>query len=149
MVFFSNVIRNIETYAKNWMQCPIANIDLFLTFKGYNQEDVSKILEQCFSPEELVKIGNTEYNSSQQLAVFKEKINLDITLVIQDSKQFDMTRGLAKNERVTNAQQVAENCITFGEARHGASGSFNFSKDHDSLKTSPPGKRQERGKAIQ
>ena len=52
-----------------------------------------------------------------------------------------MTRGLAKNERVANAQQAAENCITFGEARHGAPGAFNFSEDHDSLKTSSPGKK--------
>ena len=45
MVFFSNVTRNIETYVKNWMQCPAANIYWFLIFKGCNQEDVSKMLE--------------------------------------------------------------------------------------------------------
>ena len=65
------------------------------------------MLEQCFDPYELVNIGNTEYNKAQQLAVFKEKINLDMTLVIQDARQFDMTRGLSKDERVTNAQQAA------------------------------------------
>ena len=34
MVFFSNVIRNIETYVKNRIQCPAANIYWFLLFKG-------------------------------------------------------------------------------------------------------------------
>ena len=99
------------------------------------------MLEHCSSLDELVKVGNTEYDKFKQMAVLKEKIKLDMSLVIQDSRQFDMTKGLSKDERVSKAQQAAENCITFGEVRHGCPGAFNFSDDCNSMKTTTPNKK--------
>ena len=66
--------------------CPAANIYWFLVFKGCNQEDVYKMLEHCFSPDELVEVRNTEYDKFKQTAVLKEKIEFDMSLVIQDNK---------------------------------------------------------------
>ena len=71
MVLFSNVIKDIETYVTNWMMCPAANSHWFLAKKGCNEEDVINMLEKYFSPDEVVKIDNVQYN--EPLAILKEK----------------------------------------------------------------------------
>ena len=139
MVFFSNVIKDIETYVMNWTTCPAANIYYFLMRKGCDGEDVEKMLQECFSPDELVKIKNVSVNGP--MAVLKEKVNIDMKTVVQNSKLFDMNRGLTKEEKLSKVQQAAENNIQFGVAAHGAIGAFNFEVDNDDVKTVTKGKK--------
>ena len=70
LVFFSNVIQDIQTYGNNWMTFPAPNIHWFLTKKGCDEEDVNNMLKKCFSPEELVKTGKVSYN--EPMAVLKK-----------------------------------------------------------------------------
>jgi hypothetical protein len=133
MVFFSNVIRDIQSYVMNWTMCPAANIYWFLVKKGCNEEDVRNMLEGCFSPEELIKIKNVAFHG--EMAVLKEKITLGMTAVIQHSRQFDMDRGLTDKEKLSKVQKAAEDRIHYGEATHGAIGAFNFEGDNEDVKT--------------
>ena len=139
MVFFSNVIKDIETYVMNWTTCPAANIYYFLMRKGCDGDDVHKMLKECFSPDELVKIKNVSLNGP--MAVLKEKVNIDMTAVVQNSKLFDMNRGLTKEEKLSKVQQAAVSNIQFGVATHGALGAFNFETDNDDVKTVTTGKK--------
>jgi len=61
LVFFSNVIQDIQAYVHNWMTWPAANIHWFLIKKGRDKEDVNNTLKKCFIPEELVKIDKVSY----------------------------------------------------------------------------------------
>ena len=70
LAYFSNVIKGIEIYVDNWMMCPAANIHWFLIKKGCDEDNVNRMLAKCFSPDEMVKIGNVSY--SGPLAVLKE-----------------------------------------------------------------------------
>jgi len=140
MVFFSNVIRDIQSYVMNWTMCPAANIYWFLVKKGCDDEDAQKMLKECFSPDELVKIENVAFDGV--MAVLKEQITLDMAAVIQHSKQFDMDRGLTDQEKLSKVQKAAENRIHYGEATHGAIGAFNFEADNDDVKTISKNKKQ-------
>ena len=102
LAFFSNVIQDIETYVDNWMMCPAANLYWFLIRKGCDEDDVSKMLQICFSPDEVAKINKVSYNGP--LAVLKEKYHLDMTDVVKNSRLFDMDRGLSKEEKLSRAQ---------------------------------------------
>ena len=84
------------------MMCPAANIHWFLIKKGCGEEDVNHMLAKCFSPDELVKISNVSYNGP--LAVLKEKLHIDMTEMVKNSRQFDMDRGLSKEEKLVRAQ---------------------------------------------
>ena len=81
MVFFSNAIKNIETYVTNWTRCPAANIYWFLLKKGCNQNDIVNMLTCCFSPQEVVKISNISFDGT--MVMLKQRMNLDMTLVIK------------------------------------------------------------------
>ena len=116
MVFFSNAMKDIESCPMNWNMCPVATIYWFLLRKECEEGDVVKMLEQCFSPNKVAKINNVSCERSCQMTVLKEKINADMTLVIQNFKQFDMTKGFSKKERVSKVQQLADNRINFWEA---------------------------------
>ena len=133
LVFFSNVIQDIQSYVNNWMTCPTANIYWFLIKKGCDEEDVSNMLKKCFSPEDLVKIGKVSYNGP--MAVLKETFHLDNTNMVKNSRQFDMDRGLSKEEKLSRAQQAAASQIQYGVVTHGALGAFNFEDDSDDFKT--------------
>ena len=87
------------------MTCPASNILWFSIKKGCDEEDVYNMLKKCFSPEELVKIGRVSY--SGPMAVLKESFRLDMTAMVRNSRQFDMDRGLSKEEKLSRAQQVA------------------------------------------
>ena len=139
MDFFSNVIKEIETYVMNWTTCPAANIYWFLIKKGCDDEDVQKMLGECFSPDELVKIQNVSLNGP--MAVLKERVTIDMTAVVQNSKLFDMDRGLTDNEKLSKIQQAAENNIQYGVAKHGTIGAFNFEAENDDVKTVTEGKK--------
>ena len=101
--------------------------------EGFHEKDVLEMLEGCFNPNEIVKIGNVRIEGA--LAVLKERVNLDMTLVIQNNGQFKMTKGLSEKERISKSQQSAENRIMFGEAKHGGPGAFKFNNNHDEVKT--------------
>ena len=133
LVFFSNIIKDIEIYANNWMMCHAANIHRFLAKKGRDKEDVNRMLEKCFSPDELVKISNVSYNGP--LVVLKEKVHIDTTEMVQTSRQFDMDRGLSKEEKLSRVQQAAASRIQYGAAPHGGPVTFNFEADYDDVKT--------------
>ena len=75
------------------------------------------------------------------MAVLKQRMNLDMTLVIKNDKQFDMTKGLSEREKIIRAQKAAEDNIQFGEAKHGGPGAFDFNDNHDDVKTVTPGKK--------
>ena len=115
------------------MTCPAANIYWFLIKKSCDKEDVNNMLKKCFSPEELVKIGKVSYNGS--MAVLKESFHLDTKDMARNSQQFDMDRGLSKEEKLGRAQQAAASQIQYGVATHGALGAFNFKNDNDDFKT--------------
>ena len=55
IVLFSNVIKDTKAYVTNWMMCPAANIHWFLGKRGCDEEDAIKVLEKCFSPNEVTK----------------------------------------------------------------------------------------------
>ena len=94
---------------------------------------MNNILKKCFSPEELVKIGKISYNGP--MAVLKESFHLDMTDMVRNLRQFDMDRGLSKEEKLSRAQQAAINQIQYGVATHGVPGAFNFEDDNDDFKT--------------
>ena len=133
LVFFSNVILDIETYVDNWMTCPAAQLYWFLLKKGCNEDDMSKMLKNCFSPDEVAKINKVSCNGP--LAVLKEQYHLDMTDVVNNSRLFDMDRGLSREEKLSRAQQAAAGQIQYGETKHGAIGDFNFEGDNDEVKT--------------
>ena len=81
MVFFSNVIKHIETYVTNWTRCPAANIYWFLLKKGCNQNDIVNMLTCCLSPQEVVKISNITFDGT--MALPKQRMNMGMTLVIK------------------------------------------------------------------
>lgn len=91
------------------------------------------MLTKCFSPEELVKIGKISY--SGPMAVLKETFHLDTTDMVKNSRQFDMDRGLSKEEKLSRAQQAAANQIQYEVASHVVSGAFNFEENNYDLKT--------------
>ena len=101
LAYFSNVIKDIETYVDNWMMCPAANINWFLIKKGCDKGDVNRMLAKCFSPDKMVKIGNVSYNGP--LVVLKGKVHIDMTEMVKSSRQFDMDRGLSKEEKLSRA----------------------------------------------
>ena len=133
LVFFSNVIHDIQTYVNNWMTCPAPNIHWFLIKKGCDGEDVDNMLKKCFSPEELVKIGKVSYN--EPMAVLRESFHLDMTAMVRNSRQFDMDRGLSKEEKLSRAQQAVASQVQYDVATHGVPGAFNFEDDNDDFKT--------------
>ena len=133
MVFFSNVIQGIQTYVNNRMTCPAPNIHWILIKKECDKEDVENMSKKCFSPEELIKIGKVSYNGP--MAVLKESFRLDMTAMVRNSRQFDMDRGLSKEEKLSRAQQAAASRIQYDVATHGAPGAFNFEDDNDDFKT--------------
>ena len=91
------------------------------------------MLKKYFSPEELIKIGKVSYNGS--MVVLKESFHLDMINMVRNSRQFDMDRGLNKEEKLSRSQQAAANQIQYGVATHGALGAFNFEDDNDDFKT--------------
>ena len=105
LAFFSNVIPEIETYVDNWMMCPAANLYWFLIKKGCDEDDVSKMLQNRFSPDKVAKINKVSYNGP--LAVLKERYHLDMTDGVRNSRLLDMDRGLSKEEKLSKAQQAA------------------------------------------
>ena len=70
------------------------------------------MLQKCFSPDELVKINRVSYNGP--LAVLKETFHLDMTDIVRISRQFDMDRGLSKEEKLSRVQQAAASQIQYG-----------------------------------
>ena len=60
------------------------------------------MLESSFSPDEVAKINKVSCNGP--LAVLKEKFHLDMTDVLKNSRQFDMDRGLSREEKLSRAQ---------------------------------------------
>ena len=89
--------------------CLTANIHWFLIKKEFDEEDVLKMLEKCFSPDEVVKINDVSYNGP--LVVLKEKVHLDMTAVVQTLHQFGMERDLSKEEKLSKVQQAAQDQI--------------------------------------
>ena len=133
LVFFSNVIQDIQTHVNNWMTCPAPNIHWFLIKKRCDEEDVDNMLKKCFSPEELVEIGKVSYNGP--MTVLKESFHPDMAVMVRNSRQFDIDRGLSKEEKLSRAQQTAASHIQYGVATHGVPGAFNFEDDNDDFKT--------------
>ena len=84
------------------MTCPAAQLYLFLLKKRCNEDDVSKILKNCFSPDEVAKINKVSCNGP--LAVLKGKYHLDMTDVVKNSQLFDIDRGVSREEKLSRAQ---------------------------------------------
>ena len=91
------------------------------------------MLGECFSPDELVKIKNVSFRGP--MVVLKEKVTFDMTAVVQNSKHFDMDRGLTDKEKLSKVQQAAESNIHYGVATHGGLVAFDFEVDNDEIKT--------------
>ena len=123
LTFFSNVIPDIQKYVDNWMTCPASNIHWFLIKKECVEEDVENMLKKCFSPEELIKIGKVSYNGP--MVVLKESFHPDMTAMVRNLRQFEMDRGLSKEEKLSRAQQAATSGVLYSVA-HRVPGTFNF-----------------------
>ena len=60
------------------MMRPAAKIHWFFLKKGCDEDDVTKMLQKCFSPDEVAKINRVFYNGP--LAVLKEAFHLDMSI---------------------------------------------------------------------
>ena len=69
------------------------------------------------------------------MAVLKESFYLYIAAMVRNSRQFDMDRGLSKEEKLSRDQQTAASLIQYKVATNGVPGAFNFKDDNDDFKT--------------
>ena len=91
------------------------------------------MLNNCFSPDELFKIQNITHVGP--LAVLNKEVHLGMTAMVKNSRQFDMSRGLSDQEKLSKAQQAAANQIHYGRAMHGGPDTFNFNIGNDEVNT--------------
>ena len=68
-----------------------------------------------------------------------------MTEMVQNSRQFDMERGLSNEEKLSRVQQATENQIQYRVARYGGPGAFNFETDIDDVKTVSKNKKTRAG----
>ena len=78
-----------------------AQVFWLLMRRGFEESDVFRFIKNNFSIDEQRKVTNSTYHKRKKYAVLKTKTaDRDIiNTVLGNTKQFDMTRGLSKNER--------------------------------------------------
>ena len=67
--------------------------------------------------------------------MYSRKVHIDMTEMVKTLRQFDIDRGLSKEETLSRAQQAAASRIHYGDATHGGPGAFNFEADYENVKT--------------
>ena len=105
----------------------------FLVKKGCDEEDVTRMVTGSCTPDEVAKINKV--SATGPVAILKGKPVMDMTDVLKNSKQFDMDRGLSKEEKLSRAQKAAAGQIQYGKMKYGGVGAFNFEDNNDDVKT--------------
>ena len=78
---------------------------------------MAKMVEGCCTPDEMAKINKVSCRGS--VAILKETNIVDMTEVLKSSRQFDMDRGLTKEEMLSKSQRAAARRVQYANLTHG------------------------------